>query len=168
MDLASEEFSGGGLRIEAVTLGQKMLERARLRFERGRYRSITGGKSMATLPGGALRTVMNVIGGDVELYFCTKIWQVIKRSCSPDGDRIGGIERQKPYTRLAGMCDVQSQIEFGKRREPRQIGEQPRRDSLHAKRYDPDPGRSVELIDIEFGRYEVTNGRRGDRPVSEQ
>ncbi len=168
VDVSPKEPALARLRVETVSLREPVLERAGLALVRLARRPIGRFELGATWPRATERPVHHLIGKPAQSNARTEIGKVKEAPRRPDGERIRGVEAEKPDPWAAFEVDVEPQIEFWKCREVRKIRQRPAHDTLHSERDDSNPGRAVEGLDFERWGDQGSQRRRWNGPVGKQ
>lgn len=153
VNLASNDAASTVNRIEAISLGQKMIERPRL-----------GGKYIARGPipamessvrGTAMRALIPVFDPGGLFLAChsrTKVRQVKPPASDGHGNPVRRVQAEEPHPRLAACRDISPHIQLRKRGQPRQCRRCPQPHARHSKRHNPQPRSSVVGINLQTRR----------------
>ena len=139
-----------------------MFERAGLRLEGCADRPIASARAPPKLrPTMRARTAVgNPSAGVFTAHSRAKIRKMKPRAGNGNGDRVGGVQTEKPDARLATCGHVGAHVQLRKSRESGHVGREPQPHAGHAKRDDGDPRAAVERIDLQGAWNQRTQQRR--------
>src|SRR5215211_6256917 len=155
--------------IEAVALGQEVLERPGRALERLPHGAVAGRELRPRrAPVRARAPVANLVVHRTAVHLCIEVGQVEGGPGEPDGHRVAGIQGEEPDAGLAPGRYVGAQVELREAREPGYARQEARPHTGHAERRDAQPGAAVEGVEAEGGWDQRPEHTPIDGPVHEE
>ena len=155
--------------VEAVALGQEMLERAGLGGER-RTACAIGGAQRAREGArlGAHARVVDPVATRANAHVRAEIGQPVQAPRRLDRDAAAGVQAEEPDAGLLAVGHVGAHVQLGERRQPRHGQRAAKADAAHPERRKAEPGVAVIGLDGQLRRHEPPKRRIRNAPVSEQ
>ena len=169
VDVAAIHITHGVRGVEAVALGQKVLERAGTGLGRLTHGAVAGRElRLRRSPLRAHAPVVNLVAHDSAGHLSVQVRQVEGGAGEADGHRIAGVQREEPDARLAPGRDVGADVQLREVGEGRNARQEARPHAGHAERRDAQPRAAVEGVEMQGGRYQGSERLLMDGPVHKE
>jgi hypothetical protein len=153
-------------RVQAVALGQEVLERARLRVERCAVGPVAGDELG---PGvGAERAVADLAAGPLDRHVGPVVRDPVRPPGARDGEPAVGVEAQEVDAGLAVDRRVGADVGLGKARDAGDWRRALEAQAGDLEGRDADPGAAVERVDRKLRRNRGAQRLDRHRPVGEE
>jgi hypothetical protein len=169
VDFATKDFPTSIQGVQAISLGQEMLQRAGRCLEDRISWAISDPQRCSRCA--AIRSFALIVNRSVRvftLHACTEIRKVKPGTGDFHGQGIRRIKAEKPDAWLSACFHVSTHIQFGKSRQAGHVRCQADPHAGHPEGNNRDPSTAVEGVDLECSRNFSSKQRRVDRPVREQ
>src|SRR5919112_1315572 len=155
--------------VEAVALGQELLDGPLLALEGFSHGSVTGLEFCPRrAPVRPQASVVDLIARGVAVHLGVEVRQVERSAGETDGDAAAGVEGEEPDAGPAFRRHVGAEVYLGEVREPREGGQEVGSYAGHVEWYDAEPGTAFEGVDVQSRWHEGPERVHSHRPVHEE
>jgi hypothetical protein len=146
VNVIAQQRSTRGKRVQAIALCQPVFQGSGSCLEDIANRLVAGAK--VSCAAAALRSIRIFPVAFAERHVGAVIRQIEETTRRPHSNRVGSVQTQEPDSGFAFRLNVESDVQFRKSRQSRNVGKWSRRYAGHPEGHNSDPGSASKFLNL--------------------